>query len=1306
MARPSGAHNRSNTGRISDTRLPSSPHRDGGSFGKVTKVFPIPPTGIEIPVDEIFIVSQSIPTGVLAYNYSFQIQAVGPAGVEIKFFRDSGVWPNGWEMDDKGFISGQATESGQFSVAIAAHAPDRPDIPKAYHVYNFGVAVAPILPSGSLEFITTSIPTGIEDTFYTTILLGNSGDSGTLAWSVAPGSALPSQLILNSVSGTISGYVDEIGDHAFTIQLDDGINASVYQDFILTVLPNAVGQIVITNPKQLPQGVVGQNYAYQFTTVGQTSPVKFSYDETPPGLSIGLIDGLLSGVPSTEGDYEIVLTASSDTDLPTTQTYYIKILAANTVIIVDPIADLTGGEDLHISWTVTPFPLSYTPSWRIRGFIGTNPIGDIPIVPTDNLDGTYELDYPVPTTVFGDDFAIQIFEDVSDAFGFSNQFDIDAYPTISIVSYPLSFVDTGQPYASDLIATGGLDTLVFTEGTGFPPGITMDAAGAVSGSCSTAGSYTCVFSITDGHTTISGAFTINVLDPSEIVIETDAAMPDATEGIPYSLQLTETGSSGPVTWSDDGGLAASGLTLDSGTGEWTGTPTTPGLYTVEVTASDGIVTDGVKTFTLTIHADLGPGEDQIITRAGTVFTITGDTNTNINTGFTGNAQIQVSGTPVNFEIGSLDMPWGSGGLGINIRSNQNELTCRNRGYRAGMGHDTQNYTTLSGEPFYFTSVQSNRPNRVIYFGINNEWLNVRHVGDVFNLIDPADPKHPVTCQDASLPGARYAPSREFHMLDGGDRFHFRFAPASDPTESYLEPDATAQSNAASIINQNATRIAAWPLLEYTLDTYRHDPATYNNPNVAPASRRWTWNLRSENYAANYSTNPYFDPAEMPVSPWKNWYLSFLPFSPADSTWPRPAIYWTSIGVGQYFLRHPTDTATFRFGLQLIRKKICVNQNASDRPNVYQNTWTTEGTGSQPAAGPYPLQVGRIGGITSDYYDKWWKAHGPTEVAFWHMLVPDDLLIADSFDRCIQAVLDCPYSTNPNLYGIQRSQVPNGNYRDTANILLGGYCLFKACIIKGGAYTAIAAQLKNKCEILIETMFACIDNSPGTPKPLWIPLKTSTTNTDNSPLTAGPGPPGTGASSRGMETLPVAISKWMGSSGSVDGTGINTNPTRLAYWKLMMTWWFTNLCPVATLVPSWNGGGIRRSQCYGFQPIGPTAATWNNTPNMQFNPGNSTTPSQNTGFYGSWMTPMRQYMEAWYPGPTDAPGGISYSTFFDQLERYNNEMTSAGGGHLVITGPNAINSFHSGLNYGNGLWPANTWAGKFINEGFLFQSMDF
>ncbi|TAM50104.1 MAG: hypothetical protein EPN53_07685 [Acidobacteria bacterium] len=87
---------------------------------------------------------------------------------------------------------------------------------------------------------------------------------------------------------------------------------------------------------------------------------------------------------------------------------------------------------------------------------------------------------------------------------------------------------------------------------------------------------------------------------------TITALPDATFGSPYSQTLAAIGGTAPYSWGIVSGSLPAGLSLDAGTGQISGTPTSPGSSSLTVQVSDSGSPTGSTTRSLTLTVDKGP----------------------------------------------------------------------------------------------------------------------------------------------------------------------------------------------------------------------------------------------------------------------------------------------------------------------------------------------------------------------------------------------------------------------------------------------------------------------------------------------------------------------------------------------------------------------------------------------------------------------------------------------------------------------------------------------------------------------------
>ena len=78
-----------------------------------------------------------------------------------------------------------------------------------------------------------------------------------------------------------------------------------------------------------------------------------------------------------------------------------------------------------------------------------------------------------------------------------------------------------------------------------------------------------------------------------------SAPPGAGANHPYSHTVTATGTPTP-TFAVTSGALPPGLSLNAGSGQITGTPTSPGTYTGTISASDGVFADATQPFSIVV----------------------------------------------------------------------------------------------------------------------------------------------------------------------------------------------------------------------------------------------------------------------------------------------------------------------------------------------------------------------------------------------------------------------------------------------------------------------------------------------------------------------------------------------------------------------------------------------------------------------------------------------------------------------------------------------------------------------------------
>jgi hypothetical protein len=143
------------------------------------------------------------------------------------------------------------------------------------------------------------------------------------------------------------------------------------------------------------------------------------------------------------------------------------------------------------------------------------------------------------------------------------------------------------------------DPLTYTA-TGLPAGVTMNASSGVISGNVTPGSSTITVTVSDGPAQASTTFTLTVTASNNAPTLTAPGNQTNDTDDAVALQLSASDPDGdPLTFSATG--LPPGLTLNTSSGLISGTPTTPGTYSVTATVNDG-TTSTSRTFTWSITA--------------------------------------------------------------------------------------------------------------------------------------------------------------------------------------------------------------------------------------------------------------------------------------------------------------------------------------------------------------------------------------------------------------------------------------------------------------------------------------------------------------------------------------------------------------------------------------------------------------------------------------------------------------------------------------------------------------------------------
>jgi hypothetical protein len=353
------------------------------------------------------------------------------------------------------------------------------------------------------------------------------------------------------------------------------------------IRPQASGPLSFSGG-QLQDGTVGSDYIDYLVATGGNGADTWSVTSgsLPPGLTLDPDAGTITGTPTSPADATFTVQASDSSSPPQTASAPVTIdVAAATALAVGPAAppDATVGQPYTFQLPASG-GLGQL-SWAVIS--GALPAGLHLDATTGQLTGT-------PTTAGDTSFTLQATDSSSPAQVAAGNESLTVDPAadpLAVTTTSLPELAAGQDYGAQLTSTGGVAPVTWSVPAGsLPPGLSLDpGSGVLSGVPAQAGTYDFTVQASDGSSpspqTATAALSVTIDAPPALTIATAGAF-DGTEGAYYSSTFQATGGVGPYSWSVSSGSLPSGLGLDEGTGQVTGTPASTGDSTFEVTVSD------------------------------------------------------------------------------------------------------------------------------------------------------------------------------------------------------------------------------------------------------------------------------------------------------------------------------------------------------------------------------------------------------------------------------------------------------------------------------------------------------------------------------------------------------------------------------------------------------------------------------------------------------------------------------------------------------------------------------------------------
>uniref|UniRef100_UPI003EB99D64 autotransporter family protein n=1 Tax=Xanthomonas sacchari TaxID=56458 RepID=UPI003EB99D64 len=206
-----------------------------------------------------------------------------------------------------------------------------------------------------------------------------------------------------------------------------------------------------------------------------------------------------------------------------------------------------------------------------------------------------------PTTAGNFAFTVRVTD--ANAFTAAQAFTLTvASPTLTLSPPALPAGTAGSAYSQALSATGGTAPYSYSLATGaLPAGLSLSAAGVLSGTPTQAGSFVFTATVTDSTAGVPGqasrSYTLSIAAPT--LTPGQPTLPAGTAGTAYNQTLSTSGGTAPYSYSVVSGALPTGLSLTTA-GVLSGTPSAAGSFAFSIKVSDANGFSATQAYTLTI----------------------------------------------------------------------------------------------------------------------------------------------------------------------------------------------------------------------------------------------------------------------------------------------------------------------------------------------------------------------------------------------------------------------------------------------------------------------------------------------------------------------------------------------------------------------------------------------------------------------------------------------------------------------------------------------------------------------------------